>query len=511
VLRTRLLASFVAINAFFWFADPLQGALGAEGGQVVRSLVLLLTSLGLFRAWGRDAATYRRESTSDSLRRQLRDLPGLEPALDGRSLEALSPQEVFTLVKAMPAVGELQARRVYGEVMVDMLRSGRLDQAQSLLDLQELRQSLQLDDEDHHAVVQLLAKQHPELLGKNRFERQRDELRREVAIATLEDFLLRHGFTVFDAPRLSPRQREELERLRRASGLSEESWGLVLQEFGPDGELERQRLEPLRTTWLEEAALLAWLDSQTAQDPPLRPLQRVLTRRVADLQRQLEPRLAAAGLEPLPSEVAPGGDLRRVFDLLWRDPDPDTAGWVLMLERQRDPAGWARRLEDPRPGLASSSFLQSQWRGDSTVEESLLVALTGWTMFADVLPAGLLWLAERGTVRRLTAGEPVMEKGAFSDHLALVLDGDVQVRVGSGETVVLGPGRAIGEIGVLTGQPRTASVQAGSAGCRLLVLPSAAFEEMLRRSDSFSRSLLSQLAQRLVEATDPAPASVAGS
>ena len=141
VLRTRLLASFVAINTFFWFADPLQGLLGDNGGQVVRSLVLLLTSLGLYRAWGREPATYRRESTSDSLRRQLRDLPGLEPALDGRNLDALSPLEVFTLVKAMPAVGELQARRVYGEVLVDMLRSGRLDQAQSLLDLQELRQS----------------------------------------------------------------------------------------------------------------------------------------------------------------------------------------------------------------------------------------------------------------------------------------------------------------------------------------------------------------------------------
>ena len=77
VLRTRLLASFVAINTFFWFVDPLQGLLGANGGQVVRSLVLLLTSLGLYRAWGRDSANYRRESTSESLRRKLRDLPGL--------------------------------------------------------------------------------------------------------------------------------------------------------------------------------------------------------------------------------------------------------------------------------------------------------------------------------------------------------------------------------------------------------------------------------------------------
>ena len=504
--REGLLASFVAINTFFWFVDPLQGLLGANGGQVVRSLVLLLTSLGLYRAWGRDPATYRRESTSESLRRKLRDLPGLEPALDGRNLDALSPLEVFTLVKAMPAVGELQARRVYSEVLLDMLRSGRLNQAQSLLDLQELRQSLQLDDENHHAVIDLLAKEHPELLGRNSFERQGDDLRRGLALTNLEDFLLRHGFTVFDAAALNPRQRQELERLRLASGLPEPAWESVLQQSGPQGELERQRLEPLRAAWLEEAGLLAWLDGQLSEDGLLRPLQRVLARRVGELQRQLAPRLAAAGLDPLPPVVAPAGDLRRVFDLLWRDPDPDTAAWVLMLERQRHPEAVARRLQDPRPGLASSPFLQGQLRDDSEVDEALLAAFTDWSMFADVLPAGLLWLAQRGTVRQLPAGEPVMEKGSISDHLALVLDGDVQVLVGSDETVLLGPGQAIGEIGVLTGRPRTASVRAGADGCRLLLLPCATFEELLRRSDSFSRSLLSLLALRLVDARGKLPA-----
>jgi hypothetical protein len=44
-------------------------------------------------------------------------------------------------------------------------------------------------------------------------------------------------------------------------------------------------------------------------------------------------------------------------------------------------------------------------------------------------------------------------------------------------------------------------VRAGADGCRLLTLPSASFEDLLRRSDSFSRSLLSQLALRLVDAT----------
>ena len=503
-LRTRLLATFVAINSFFWFVDPLQGLFGPPGGQLVRSLVLLLTSIGLYRGWGRDQATYRRESTSDSLRRQLRELPGLEPALDGRSLEALSPEEVFTLVKALPAVGRFQARQVYGEVMAEMVRTGQMDQAESLLELRELRQSLRLDDDDHHAVVNLLAKEHPDLLGKTNLERQRDDLLLDVAHANLQDLLLRHGLTVLDREGLSPRQGEELDRLRRASGLTPEAWEAVVERFGPQGEVERQRLAALEAVWREEAGLLAWLDTQVARDSPLRPLQRVLLRRVDDLGRQLAPRLAAAGLAPLPASVAAEGDPRRVFDLLWRDPDPDTAAWVLMLERRRHPDQVGGRLRDPRPGLAQSPFLLAQLRAEPLEDQPELDALTDWPMFADLLPGQLVWLAQQGHLQDLAAGELVLEQGARSDHLGLVLAGEVRVRAAGRARVTRGPGEANGEIGVLTHQPRTASVLAGPEGCRLFVLPAAAFEELLRRSDSFSRTLLAQLAERLADATQAA-------
>lgn len=74
--------------------------------------MLLLSALAFYRGWRRDQATFRRETISDRLRQQLRDLPGLEPALDGRRLEALPPEEVFTLVKALPAASRHQARTV---------------------------------------------------------------------------------------------------------------------------------------------------------------------------------------------------------------------------------------------------------------------------------------------------------------------------------------------------------------------------------------------------------------
>jgi hypothetical protein len=163
IVRTRLLSSFAALNIFFWYSDPLQGLLGLNGGQLERSLVLLLSALALYRGWRRDQATYRRETTSERLRHQLRDLPGLEPALDGRRLEALPPEEVFTLVKALPAVGRFQARRVYAEMVVEMVRSVRSDWDRALRELRELRLILHLNDDDHQAVVEGLGRDHPEL------------------------------------------------------------------------------------------------------------------------------------------------------------------------------------------------------------------------------------------------------------------------------------------------------------------------------------------------------------
>lgn len=101
----------------------------------------------------------------------------------------------------------------------------------------------------------------------------------------------------------------------------------------------------------------------------------------------------------------------------------------------------------------------------------------------------------------------MLERGAASDHLALLLAGEARVRLGEEDHVVLGPGAAIGEIGVLTHQPRTATVRAGAEGCQLFVLPAQALEELLRRSDSFSRSLLAQVAQRLADTTRELPVS----
>ena len=431
------------------------------------------------------------------MRRQLKDLPELVAALDGRSLVELSPQEVFTLAKAMPAVGLQRSRDIYRKVVEDMLRTGRLERAASLLQLQDLRQTLQLEAQDHHEAMRWLAQEQPGLLQLDARERQVEDLRKEAVAEAIEDLLSTAGIDVIVLSNLQPALAERLDQLRSSCGLTEEAWAETLASFGPKGGLERQRLNRLLLDWQNQAALLTLLKQEASRDALLRPLLLAMELRVQGLAQLLAPRLAAAALPPLPLQMAAEGSLEAAFDLLWEDPDPDTAGWVLMLERQRYPERLPRRLQHPRQGLASSPFLDIQLRGEAHPDANEFPYLAASPLFADLPPAGLVWVASQGEIHQWQPGEVVVEEGAISDALGVVLAGSGRVSLQAGSLVILGPGETIGEMGVITGAPRNKTVKAGPEGLRAFQVPRESFEELLHRSRYFSRGLLRQLAERL--------------
>jgi hypothetical protein len=495
--RTRLLASFVAVNGFFWFTDPSQGAIGPAVGQLIRSAVLAISAIWLFRSWGRDPSTYRRESTSESLRKQLHDLPGLQEALDGRSLQELSPQEVFTLAKALPAVTQQRSLEIYRGVLADMLRSGRLERGQALLQLQDLREVLKLKDEDHHNALRRLAGEQPNLLQLDWRELQSQDLRLETATAALQELMATAGLEVLEPNRLRPALQQRLDQLRKGSGLSETAWQELLGRYGPRGHEQQRRLERDCGLWMMDAGLQRLLDQQAAADHLYRPLARAMAMRVQSMAAWLTPRLEEAGLPPLPVAPLPIGGLDDALDLLWQDPDPDTAGWVLLLRRCRTPEALQRQLAIRRMVETSSPFLESQRRGGSAEELRELLSLAAAPLFADLLPSGLVWLMRQGSVREWPSGAVVFQAGDISRSLSVVIDGEARLNGGDGQALVLGPGVTVGEMGVITGNRRSRTVTAGPEGLLSFELPGAALEELLSRSRSFSMGLLRLLALRV--------------
>ena len=114
-----------------------------------------------------------------------------------------------------------------------------------------------------------------------------------------------------------------------------------------------------------------------------------------------------------PEEVATlaPANLEEALDLLWRDPDPDTAGWVLMVERTRFPDHGPHRLSHPRIGLASSAFLEAMRRNESSDAIAELSVLASCSLFEDLPPAGLLAGGGKGGRAGMAAGIDAVEGG----------------------------------------------------------------------------------------------------
>ena len=110
-------------------------------------------------------------------------------------------------------------------------------------------------------------------------------------------------------------------------------------------------------------------------------------------------------------------------------------------------------------------------------------------------------LAERARFLEYGPGQAVVRQGEIGDTLYLVARGEVAVRVqvdaGEREVARLGRGALFGEMGVLTGEPRTATVVAlGDAA--LLSVDRDAFERILSAEPDLARKLAETIARRRI-------------
>jgi NTE family protein len=102
--------------------------------------------------------------------------------------------------------------------------------------------------------------------------------------------------------------------------------------------------------------------------------------------------------------------------------------------------------------------------------------------------------------RRLDAREWLFRAGDAADSCFLVVSGrlEVVVETDEGPRVVraLGPGAAVGELALLTGEPRSAAVRA-LRDTRLLELDAVRFGALLEREPAFGASVARELARQL--------------
>jgi CRP-like cAMP-binding protein len=109
---------------------------------------------------------------------------------------------------------------------------------------------------------------------------------------------------------------------------------------------------------------------------------------------------------------------------------------------------------------------------------------------------------DRATTRAdYAAGHVLCQQGAVGRELVILLDGQAVVERDGVQITVLGPGDFIGEMSLLDGGPRSATVTAQSAISTLILLPHE-FWQVIDDVPPLAHKLLSTLAARLRAADD---------
>jgi CRP-like cAMP-binding protein len=113
--------------------------------------------------------------------------------------------------------------------------------------------------------------------------------------------------------------------------------------------------------------------------------------------------------------------------------------------------------------------------------------------FAGLQPGRLESAAQRAVVRQVAAGETVIRQGEVADRFYVILDGTFAVTQQDGarerELRRMTTDEVFGEIGLLSGVPRTATVTAIDDG-RLLALDGSEFVDLVASGAGVSSRLL---------------------
>jgi CRP/FNR family transcriptional regulator, cyclic AMP receptor protein len=124
-------------------------------------------------------------------------------------------------------------------------------------------------------------------------------------------------------------------------------------------------------------------------------------------------------------------------------------------------------------------------------------------LFSDCSQRELLAIARGVKDVRHAAGTVIAREGDPGIGLFVIVSGEAEVSIGGKKKATLGPGEYFGEVALLDGGPRTATVTA-KTDLELLGLTEWAFRGLMQEHPSIALKTLQQMAGRLRMATKAA-------
>ncbi len=562
VIRHRVFAvcTFLIFNFFFFFAGRPLLRLTPNWVQFGFDFaILFLSTLWLQQTWRRKPAIYSRENLASRFRKQLEKLQLDVPQfLEGRSLDELEVNEVYVLAKVLPGFSREKRHEAYKGVVREALQEGYVDTASSLEVLQQMRQELDISDDEHREVLEELGIEDPELLNPNRQRTLENQIRLSGYQKSLER-LMRLQRLQSNAVPLEPsfQGSDILRTLRSEYSVTpqEEEW--ILSEFAP-ADSTVQKVEGLLAQLTEWVGCDRALQHPTLQQHPalVQLLQSTVNRKqdlivqaVLTMLVTLQNAPNAGAIAQALHSLAP----ERVTQSITRSPSKDhlPPEIVQVLTQSVPPVSPAipsdQETLDYLENLllhytplvqASALYLVAQLDGQRAeavarsprAEASLLLGETAKQLlkqpsappltafprleklvylynsdfFHQLHSDTLMALGDRAEMRTYKAGDAITEVGDTCRELLLLVEGDASVRDqrsegGPGEQ--LHPGKILDELEVLTRSHSENTILADSDGTRVLALPVDMVDDLLERDSDFARRILdleSQQLQRLM-------------
>ncbi len=561
-LRHQMLSvcAFLTFNLFYIFAGrPNILLMPFWAVKLIDVLFVFVSTTWLIRSLRRDAELYSHERVARSLRDQLARMGfHSEEVLEGRALDQLSADEVYVLAKTLPNFSTTQKREAYRAILGEALESGHAQSAESLELLKELRTQLGLTESDHHAITESLGIQDPTLLDPETRGSIEVQVRRDNYRKFLTDLVERDcPPSVRPADFLATAEAlEAAAPVRSFFGISDEDHARIVGEIGGDetrvidsarGMLEKLReLEIVRFSLIVDPRPEALLIRHTllmTQRGLIREIVSIVAS-IADLQiarsfAQSLYVLRGDDSDPATADVieAAPAEMRDAFIEMTADPvlwsyldvieaSKPPAEVFGSLDRDRDPVVAALAISavagtDRASAEAPAAELRERIKTPSALIEEALAAvvqgrrsetianmaeLLAAEVFASVNLDTLAQIARQSKRVAFSAGEQICRFGESSDSFFVLVRGETEAYVEgeTGRTVFrrAQSGAVFGELGVITGRPRTASIEVVSTTAEVIEVPRDVIDNLLNRDLHATRAVLSVVSSYLL---GPAP------
>ena len=132
-------------------------------------------------------------------------------------------------------------------------------------------------------------------------------------------------------------------------------------------------------------------------------------------------------------------------------------------------------------------------------KSSKIALLEKVPLFRDLPRRQLDQIARLADEIEVPAGKRLATAGESGLELFVIIEGHATITIGSGRTARLGPGDFFGEMSLVDGGPRSATVEAAS-DMRLLVVARREFWQLLTAAPPLVLKIMSALSRRVRDA-----------